>query len=175
MRFRYRKGYGVHSPFAFNFITQVIYENGAYYNYNKLQNLPQLRYETIKICKFLFRLINYVQPKNVYYKTNKEEITPIFHWVNSAIELDVEGDLDLIYLALGDSVELIESELNNIESRINEDSVLVLYGVAHNREMRRLWGRLINSTKAGVSFDLYDLGVLFFNKNKNKQDYIINF
>ena len=28
-RFRHRCGYGVHSPFAFNLITQVIYENSC--------------------------------------------------------------------------------------------------------------------------------------------------
>lgn len=32
-RFRHRCGYGVHSPFAFNLITHVIYESTAYYKY----------------------------------------------------------------------------------------------------------------------------------------------
>ena len=35
-RFRHRCGYGVHSPFAFNLITQVIYENTPYYKYKDL-------------------------------------------------------------------------------------------------------------------------------------------
>lgn len=32
-RFRHRCGYGVHSPFAFNLITHVIYETTPYYKY----------------------------------------------------------------------------------------------------------------------------------------------
>ena len=32
-RFRHRCGYGVHSPFAFNLITQVIYEYTPFYKY----------------------------------------------------------------------------------------------------------------------------------------------
>ena len=32
-RFRHRCGYGVHSPFAFNLITHVIYESTPYYKY----------------------------------------------------------------------------------------------------------------------------------------------
>ena len=36
LRFRHRCGYGVHSPFAFNLITQVIYENTPYYKYKDL-------------------------------------------------------------------------------------------------------------------------------------------
>lgn len=35
-RFRHRCGYGVHSPFAFNLITQVIYESTPYYRYKDL-------------------------------------------------------------------------------------------------------------------------------------------
>ena len=35
-RFRHRCGYGVHSPFAFNLITQVIYESTPYYKYKDL-------------------------------------------------------------------------------------------------------------------------------------------
>lgn len=35
-RFRHRCGYGVHSPFAFNLITHVIYETTPYYKYREL-------------------------------------------------------------------------------------------------------------------------------------------
>lgn len=35
-RFRYRCGYGVHSPFAFSLITDVIYEKRPYYAYQSL-------------------------------------------------------------------------------------------------------------------------------------------
>ena len=35
-RFRHRCGYGVHSPFAFNLITHVIYESTPYYKYEEL-------------------------------------------------------------------------------------------------------------------------------------------
>ena len=35
-RFRHRCGYGVHSPFAFNLITHVIYETTPYYKYWEL-------------------------------------------------------------------------------------------------------------------------------------------
>lgn len=37
LRFRHRCGYGVHSPFAFNLITQVIYESTPYYKYKDLE------------------------------------------------------------------------------------------------------------------------------------------
>ena len=36
-RFRHRCGYGVHSPFAFSLITDVIYEKMPYYAYSSLK------------------------------------------------------------------------------------------------------------------------------------------
>ena len=38
MRFRHRCGYGVHSPFAFNFLTGVVYERTPYYAYARLDS-----------------------------------------------------------------------------------------------------------------------------------------
>ena len=34
---RYRKGYGVHSPFVFNLITKVIEERCSYYSFNEIE------------------------------------------------------------------------------------------------------------------------------------------
>ena len=37
MRVRHRRGYGIHSPFAFGFVTGVVYEDGAYYGYEVIE------------------------------------------------------------------------------------------------------------------------------------------
>ena len=73
-RFRHRRGYGVHSPFAFDFITDVVYEQSAYYQYKELRahekRLKQEKgtdwlYEPLKLKRLLFRLVNYAQPATV--------------------------------------------------------------------------------------------------------------
>lgn len=47
-RFRHRRGYGVHSPFAFSYITEVIYERGTYYAYKSLDS----RFRAVKKSAF---------------------------------------------------------------------------------------------------------------------------
>ena len=73
-RFRHRCGYGVHSPFAFNLITHVIYETTPYYKYKELASeqkrlMPQKDrawgYEPSKVKRLLFRLVNYAQPATI--------------------------------------------------------------------------------------------------------------
>lgn len=70
-RFRHRCGYGVHSPFAFNLITHVIYESTAYYKYEELAKAQKQlelekdkrwKYESKKVKRLLFRLVNYTCP-----------------------------------------------------------------------------------------------------------------
>ena len=66
-RWRHRRGYGVHSPWAFSWITQVIYNDMAYYAYADLQRrrrLPAADPESLagmlseKDDRFLFRVAN---------------------------------------------------------------------------------------------------------------------
>ena len=64
-RFRHRQGYGIHSPYAFNFVTGVVYESGHYYAdamlkkvYAQAQQRQGLR---LKDCRLLFRLANFQQ------------------------------------------------------------------------------------------------------------------
>lgn len=60
-RIRHRKGYGVHSPFAFDFIKQVLEEHDAYYAYSEMDSRlkwwQHFRYRRHQ--HLLFRLRNF--------------------------------------------------------------------------------------------------------------------
>lgn len=76
---RHRRGFGVHSPFAFNLITKVIEENFMYYSYaeieqvrreklqGKLSRKDLNRRKTMSFKKgtLLFRLVNYFTPSSI--------------------------------------------------------------------------------------------------------------
>src|SRR5699024_3681908 len=73
-RFRHRCGYGVHSPFAFNLITHVIYESTAYYKYEELAKAQKQlelekdkrwKYESKKVKRRLVRLVNYTECETI--------------------------------------------------------------------------------------------------------------
>ena len=73
-RFRHRCGYGVHSPFAFDLITNVIYERTPYYAYSSLEaeqkkmsanSGRKWKHESKKVNRLLFRLVNYIQPDTI--------------------------------------------------------------------------------------------------------------
>ena len=72
---RYRKGFGVHSPFAFSFITRVVDERWEYYCYQDIElirkqlvqheNRP-VRHEIKRSHgELLFRVVNYFKPRKL--------------------------------------------------------------------------------------------------------------
>ena len=63
-RIRHRCGYGVHSPFAFRFLTDVVYERTPYYAYSTLDEALPLAHSMRrrKGLHLIFRVANWLQP-----------------------------------------------------------------------------------------------------------------
>ena len=192
-RFRYRCGYGVHSPFAFSLITDVIYEKMPYYAYSSLQEEQKKRIRecgwskgTRKVNRFLFRLVNRMQPATIvevgcpsvtslYLQSGKPSASYLFASDLSELFLDADTSVDFLYLNDYRNPELLEEVFRICAQRTTLKSVFVIQGICYSKEMKALWKRLQDDERVGVTFDLYDLGLLFFDKTKIKQHYIVNF
>jgi len=60
---RHRRGFGIHSPFAFRFVTEVLAQRLPYYGYTDISGDPRIR--------LLFRLTVYFRPTTV--------AVPVYH------------------------------------------------------------------------------------------------
>lgn len=141
-RFRYRKGYGVHSPFAFDFITRIIYGKLSKIERRALHETSQNFKEPRKVKELLYRL--------------KKEASP-FIYLNS---------LSPIYIN-----KVYEEEVD----KMGPKGMMVIYGIYQNQEMKQVWQQLKSDSRSGITFDLYDVGIILFDKKITKQDYIVNF
>lgn len=194
-RFRHRCGYGVHSPFAFDLITRVIYERTPYYAYKQLgveqqqqQKLHGRRWtrESGKVKRLLFRLVNRAQPSmildvgvpsaaSLYLQAGK---TSADYWqVTDASELILEQGVpvDFLYLHHVADAPFVEKVFDVCASRTTPQSLFLVEGIGYNRAMKAVWKRMQADPRVGITFDLYDLGILFFDKAKIKQHYLVNF
>jgi len=54
-------------------------------------------------------------------------------------------------------------------------SIVVITGIYSNKQMRDLWNDLKVLSKTGVTFDLYELGIIYFDKTFSKRNYLIHF
>lgn len=163
-RFRHRKGYGVHSPFAFRFITDVIYERLPFYAYRRLdQNLPLSHcFRRRRGLHLLLRLANHLQPQTIVLPSDawleKRYLLSGCKHANIQCQL-TDGQVDMC---------LLKEPSNEALQHLGSKSVLLL----DNLHRHRQWFQDIPSV---VSFDLYDLGIAFFDTQYNKQYYIVNF
>ncbi len=190
-RFRHRRGYGVHSPFAFNFITYVIYERGEYYAFRDLRQRHRcMAYywggHSVKCRKFLFRLSNYVHPSVVRlygevgevwkdYITNGCPSAQLYvediH--NVTQKNDSKRDVkELIVVNEDVPCELWKKIIAQI---ISDDSVCIISGIHKSKQVLAMWNLIKEDFKVVISFDLYDFGILFFDTSKQRQHYIVNF
>lgn len=163
-RFRHRKGYGVHSPFAFRFITDVIYECLPYYAYKELdKELPfSKRFRQRKGLHLLLRLANHLQPKTIVLPKDA-------WWEKRYLQSGCKGTNFQCQWPMGEvSMCLLKEPEDEALNHLGEQSVLLLDDLHLYRE----WFR---NLPAVVSFDLYDFGIAFFDKQYNKQYYKVNF
>ena len=61
-----RRGYGIHSPFAFGFVTGVIYERGEFYAYDELRKMRRDGSHALreKDERLLLRIANFQHPQS---------------------------------------------------------------------------------------------------------------
>ena len=192
-RFRKRRGYGVHSPFAFNYITRVCNETTPYYKYKELhaeeKALSKLmaanwsKAESSKVKRLLFRLVNRAQPFTVveagpdtsatlYLRSAKEHMDMLHLYQEEDLQKIAEVQIDFLYLRYQDRA-FTEKIFYGCLPCVTEKSVFCIQGIHHDKDIEALWKHM--QKEAVLTFDLYDVGILHFDKTYYKQDYIVNF
>jgi len=187
-RFRHRRGYGIHSPFAFQLVTGVIYEKAPYYAYRELaearKHLPQALSE--RNDRLLLRLINHHRAKTCVVAGRHTALTRRYLQAGCRpcriLALDdpdpaalrrllreTGGTEMLCLLGCPDWPALFRAALPHCTSR----TLVVAEGI--HRWHKGSWKEVENDPAVRVTFDLYELGLAYFHRHLPKQSYLINY
>ena len=194
-RFRYRCGYGVHSPSDFFLITSVIYEELPYYAYKTLKETPSsksLLHYREKVNRLLFRLVNFYHPALLVEvgEGNGESFRYMCAARPSMTSVALKGlDKDDTLCQLGK--ELLKAKTLDFlhigftpyykeafevaYPHLHEGSCVVVGDIYASEERKMWWKQLTEDERVRISFDLYDIGILLFEKKRFKQNYKVNF
>ena len=179
-RFRKRRGYGVHSPWAFSLIDGVILERGRYYAYdslNKLHPWPvrMLKLYPLQCRRLLFRLANWVHPSSVLIFGDAPIETayiraavPEAEMPNKPINPKMVSVVEKCSMVFVSSSYLLSYEPCPC-------ALCILEGIHSSREALAKWREVQKNEAVGVTFDLYTYGLVFFDRSRHKQHYIVNF
>ena len=200
-RKRHNRGFGIQSPSAFFFITQVLKERRTYYAY------PQLNKATKgnrRHAREIFRITNYLQPTNCISVGAADAACAMqlakpsakhYAFLNRA-ELNFEADklLNTNSCHIIDSVEqfsIVIKELGAIGMlyidandctmplvqatlpHTDAKSVIIIAGIHRNKKTREWWQQIVNDTATVITYDMYSYGLLFFDKERRKQHYTL--
>ena len=155
------RGFGIQSPTDYSFVRYVINEHWPYYAYDQLNGDDWL---TSKLGRLYFRLANWRQPSTMIQDEYQR------YWQAGCIETNFVPIINKVELArvLVEDYDGWEALL----SKCDQKSVIVVEGIWRDWER---WHKLEADENTGVTFDLYYCGIVFFDKNRFKQNYIINF
>ena len=64
-----KKGFGIHSPFVYHLVTNVLFPEAGFYVFHEIEKLNANKKEKSAL-KLLFRLVHYFQPNCVFYEKN---------------------------------------------------------------------------------------------------------
>lgn len=234
-------GFGVHSPYLFDFIRYVINEKNPYYIYSEIE---KQRYKllhdnalinkidfgtglsktiTVKkiaaksLCsprkgQLLCRIVNYLKLTNVlelgtsfgistaYIAANSkdrrcitlegcENTANIARQIFSALNLSnvevLTGNIDkTIQVALNklSAIDFVYIDANHtfdatlryfdlIQPKLNKNAVVVIDDIYWSKEMKQAWNKIKSHPKVTSTFDLFHLGIVFFNPDLHPKNY----
>ncbi len=196
-RLPHRRGYGVHSPFAFGLITGVIYESSAYYAYASLSAQRSLLDGNLSEGddRLLFRLANWAQAERIalagqhtarteaYFRAARPRALLTTLSTDSPLDLaSLIATSDLIFLDLSSLPPGIwprptgrTLQLPSPPDSPQPRALLILRGIHHDAASRTLWDAFRLSSAFTLSFDLGRFGLLVRHPQLNKQDYVVNY
>lgn len=181
-RFFHLKGNGVHSPFAFDLMWQVISNTSHYYAYADLAvQLKAMTLRQRKEAKLLFRLTNWAQPAEVWMTAECRRYEDFVRaGSRRAAVVSVTGVKSLgeqpaqrcRRMVIADSPEAVDVVS---EQCLDEGSLVVVLNIRHPRTRRQQWRALAAEPWTTLTFDLYSLGLIVIKPGYFKHHYIVNF
>ena len=185
-RLRRSHGFGVHSPFAYRFITKVLREKEAqYYAYGEIAAFcPRVRKASfneifagkdisIPEAHLLFRILCFFNPGHVLEVGHGHEVTHVIlsravpnaavHTWDSSVPPELpenEGSepFVLVNQVAGSHMSHLAGEI--ISQIGKHDCVVVVRNIRHLPSSRRLWEKLLEFSEFGMAFTDGYMGIL---------------
>ena len=182
-RIKYCRGFGVQSPSAYRFIRYVINEHYPYYAYDELRKeLPRLDSLTRKRMELYFRISNYRQASLWLDYSRRDDTIATYVW-RGCNATRVRNIADSQQPVSGDKIEVLricpiagcESLLAAALKQADDRTLFVIEDIGYNDTAKRMWHTLLESNITSVSYDLYYLGIAFFDRKRYKANYVVNF
>lgn len=185
-RIRHSRGFGVQSPYDYRFIRYVVNEHWPYYAYDELKGqFPGISKKALRLCRLYLRMSNWRQAGVIidYCPPTPAYATYMQTGCRRSSIMSVEDPCSFFQRHHVDAVELCRMSLTGdyrsfyeqLVGHVDSRSVLVIEDISRDKSCKAFWREVCADSRTGVTFDLYYCGIVFFNKQRYKQHYVVNF
>lgn len=189
-RLRQSLGFGVHSPYIYALLTDVFRERLPYYAYEAIGQLPgESPYSSgsFKINRLLFRLVNRFLPDSIIETGDSDgrSLKSMSLARKDAVCRNIPDgrgfSTEELKQTLGNSQQLdflFISSTNAFREAFEaalpltgEHSVFIILSIHADKDRRMWWKAVEHDERTGFTVDLYDIGLVFFNRNHPRRNY----
>lgn len=188
-RFRHRCGYGIHSPYAFSLVRDVVYEHAAYYAYAGLGEDLSRKVHGLreKDYRLLFRLSNASGAKAGWVigreAANVGEYVraarPSCLWTTAQTDVYDSSAFPgnnpspgFVYMEVLSGWETLFLHCLSV---VPDGGLIVIQGLHSQKSALRAWHRLVKDERIRVVFDLWDFVIVSTEKRLDKTEYVVNY
>ena len=171
----HRGGHGVHSPFAFSLIKEVVEPRYPYY----YRGCPMEGAQQRELGLLLFRLVECSRFRRLLLCGDEVALfRPYLEASNrDVVVMDqyVEGECyDLVVTDLPSLADRFLNRASDMPAALSADAALVMLNI-HTQPTAQWWGQTIDRSDVMLSFDLVTLGILYPHRLLNKHNYRLYF
>lgn len=175
VRFRHKRGYGVHSPFMFHLILEVIRDKEKRFSYPEaLEKADLLSRRERKVFRLLSRLIRYLKVEKVVCTGNRSDLLSEYLslvYPSASIlsnRTAAFSEADFIYIGRR-TCNILPGTTDFTKIPDSGLKYLVIADIYKDEFNARLWRQFRD--KATVSVDMMWYGLLFFDDKIQKGKY----
>lgn len=173
------RGFGIQSPFVYRFVTRIVNDHRNYPEYKQLttDGKPADIIQR-KLLKLLFRIARLYKPHTIYLKTGND---PWFRTAMAAAGCHTASDSTATEIPCAYDLAVVNPELANMATltalidKAQPSSIVCVLHIGRNKRNKAIWHTLYNNKNTCISLDLHWCGLLFFDKSKSKEHFIVNF
>lgn len=178
-RFKAKNRHGLHSPFVYRLVDEVIYDFPAKKVYDEIEKLhSDSKTETPpKVDQLLYRLVDDLKPANITVLGPVNDVTKLY-LQKAAPEINTDLDnskrLDFVLIDTDEKEQALKY-FEDCLPKVYDNTVLVLNGIYKDDSMKQAWHEIKLNPKVMVTVDLFWIGLVFFRGGQVKEDFWIRF
>lgn len=167
--------HGVHSPFVYSFIEEVLQGRKRTLPRKDTGGVPH------QYLKLIYKIMKYFGTEEVFYYATFEGASRLYQFnpkrgfVFKEYRDELPEHIEMLWIEHPDVAKWTEAAIGNL-NRLIPSGMVILSNIHKTEEASKTWEAMHSRSEVTLSLDIYRIGLLFFkNEFKEKQHFVLKY